>query len=390
MSPRRPAPRRRGSVLVIVLVTVLFASFALALFVERAGVDLLVDLRESTARRLRQEAYSALEVTLAVLEEFRQYDNGLRSPAEGWDDPLGFAGWTPAEGCTAEVTFEDESGKMSLSHVEPATLIELFKSWELPQSEAEKLTDGLLTWMRKDYVPTGAFSPDYDRTALPYVAPARALRSFTELAAIDRVREVFYDKDGRPNDYWHRFAATFSLFDFRDANLNSAPPDVLAALGAYDDQQRNRLADYRAGRGVYQTNGPGIFKTTADAAGFLGTKAIPNGFGTEIRALRINIAIRQGRSTYRLSAVVAPPGGARTVEAMKSVAPADSASASGAAAGSTGTPGSTAPATSAEPGKSAAGSDAAAAKKLNYPFTLLEITENVENSPPPAPPPSDA
>jgi len=99
-------------VLVIVMVTLLFATFALIAFIEKATNDLLVEQREAETKRLRMEAYSALEVTLAVLEDFRQVGNGLHSPAEGWNDPLTFAGYTPTEDRTVEVAFEDESGKI--------------------------------------------------------------------------------------------------------------------------------------------------------------------------------------------------------------------------------------------------------------------------------------
>ena len=93
----------RASVLVILMVTLLFASFALIAFIERATNDLLVDQREAETVRLRREAYSALEVTLAVLEDFREVGNGLHSPAEGWNDPLAWAGYLPAEDRTIEV-----------------------------------------------------------------------------------------------------------------------------------------------------------------------------------------------------------------------------------------------------------------------------------------------
>src|SRR5437867_3170288 len=92
---RTRAPR--ASVLVIVMITLLFTVFALVAFVEKAGNDLLVEQHDAEARRLRMEAYSALEVTLGVLEDFREAGNGLHSPAEGWSDPLGFAGYTPTE-----------------------------------------------------------------------------------------------------------------------------------------------------------------------------------------------------------------------------------------------------------------------------------------------------
>ena len=79
----KPAKSSRASVLVIVLVTLLFTSFALVLFMEQASTDLLVEARDLTAQRLRRDAYSVLEATLATLEDFRLAGNGLHSPAEG-------------------------------------------------------------------------------------------------------------------------------------------------------------------------------------------------------------------------------------------------------------------------------------------------------------------
>src|SRR6218665_587606 len=119
--------RSRGSVLLIVLVTLVFATSALLLFIEKATPDLLVPIREADASRLRLEAYSALETTLAVLEDFREGGDGLHSPAEGWRDPLGFAGYAPeAEDRTVEVTLEDESEKLPLPSVKPEVLVALF------------------------------------------------------------------------------------------------------------------------------------------------------------------------------------------------------------------------------------------------------------------------
>ena len=57
----------RSSVIVLVLVSMAFTAAALTAFIEKAGNDLLVEVRQADAKRLRQEAFSALEVTLAVL-----------------------------------------------------------------------------------------------------------------------------------------------------------------------------------------------------------------------------------------------------------------------------------------------------------------------------------
>ena len=327
-------------------------------------------LRAAAARRLRREAYSGLEVTLATLQSFIQADNGLHHPAEGWGDPLGFAAWTPREGCTVEVRLEDESGKLSLPRVDATTLKNLFESWQMSPADAERLTDALLGWMRKDYVPASGLPTDYDQQSIPYAAPGRSLRSFSELAAIDYAREVFYDEQGRPNDYWRRFVATFSLFNYQQVNLNAAQPGVLEALGFSDPSQQQRMNDYLAGTGAYVAQGPRWFSSTSDASSVLGSAALPAQAGTQIRALRVNITVREGRAEFRLTAVVAPPGGATIVQ---STATSANASASG-----------NLPSIDPAVLRTPTIAPATPAPRLNYPFTLLEIKENAEM--PAAPP----
>ena len=357
----------RSSVLVIVLVTLVFTAVALVAFIEQASNDLLVEARAAAARRLRREAYSALEVTLATLEDFRRANGALHHPAEGWDDPLGFAGWTPREGCTAEVTFVDESGKFPLARADTAMLVNLFKEWEFAQADAEHLADALLGWMHRDHVPATGVSPDYDRGDLPFNPPGRPLRSYSELAAIDYARDVFYDAQGRPNERWRRFAATFSLFDYGQLNLNAAPPDVLVALGFTDPAQQQRMADYLAGSGANASLGPRWFSSPGDATSVLGSAALPAEAGAQVRALRVNITLREGRSEFRLTAVVSPVGGASLVPASTPVVSSTALD-------------NTAPAAAAPPARPAL--------QLNYPFTLLEIRENAEMSPVPSAPPA--
>lgn len=348
--------------LVIVLVTIAFTSLALVAFIEQAGNDLLVEARAAAARRLRQEAYSTLEVTLATLQGFIQADNGLHHPAEGWGDPLGFAGWTPRAGCTAAVTLEDESAKLPLGRVDATTLVNLFEAWQLSPADAQRLADALLGWMRKDYVPASGEPTDYDQREIPYNAPGRPLRSFSELAAIDVARGVFYDDQGRLNDLGRRFAATFSLYDYPQVNLNGATPDLLAALGFTDSSQQQRLHDYLAGTGSYVAKGPQWLNSANDANAVLGSGTLPPLAGTQVRALRVNVVVREGGVEFRLTAVVAPAGGASTV---RTTATADTAGASGQQAPAASTP---------------AVAPLAPAARLNYPFTLLEILENAEMS----------
>ena len=373
----------RSSVIVMVMITLLFAVAALTAFIEKAGNDLLVEVRQSDARHLRREAFSALEVTLAVLEDFREADTGLHSAAEGWGDPLTWAAWTPSEGRTVDVSFQDESGKIPLSHADLTTLTNLFVSWQIQPADAEKLADAIEGWMKSGYVYTTALTPDYQDAQVPYAEPGRPLRAFSELAAIDGAKEFFFDENGLPNGNYWRFVNDVSVFNYPQPNANGANPDVLAAVGQYTESQQQHLSDYVAGTGQYAQQGKQWFQDTTSLAAVAGLGGNANQFGTTITALRINITVHEGRSIYHLSAVVAPQGGATTNQtaATNPVAAASTTSAATTASvTNTAQPSSTA---------TAASTAAAAAQSINYPFTLLQMVEDDEIPQlPPAPPPT--
>jgi general secretion pathway protein K len=311
--PSQPTPgRRRGSVLVIVLVTLVVATTALLLFIEKASTDLLVHVRDADRINLRQEAYSALETTLAVLVEFESVLGGLHSPAEGWSEPLEWGDYEPAEGREVTVSFVDESGRLPFRSLDFAMWVRLFESWEVSEQDAERWADALLGWSQEEYTPATFDAPraeDYARDPLGFVAPGRTPHSMSELRAIDVIRDAFFDESGQPNDYYHRFEATVSLLNYRSPNINAAPTGALAALGQYDDNQQELLGDYLGGRGVYRSRGVGYFSEANEVATVLGEGAVAAGFGARIQALRINVEVRQGNANYTLSVVVAPSNG---------------------------------------------------------------------------------
>ena len=103
----------------------------------------------------------------------------------------------------------------------------------------------------------------------------------------------------------------------------------------------------------------------------LGSGGLPQSAGTEISALRITITIREGRTEFRLSAVVAPSGGAKAVDAIAQPAEHRTLASTNEQ-----------PEESPPPETNETGSGSA--KKLKYPFTLLEIRENDEISSAPA------
>jgi len=384
--------RDTGSILVIVLITLLFAAAALVMFMEKANNELAVEARVIVANRLRKDAYSAVEVTLATLVDFGIADSGLHSTAEGWGTPLDWAAWSPDPGNTVEVSFQDESGKIPLIHADATVLNALFQSpsWMMTQSDAQHLTDVLLSWMQQNYIPTNAVNPDYEQGTLTYDPPLRAIRSFTELSAIDYAKDIFYDKRGRPNELWWRFCSDFSVFNFAHPDINGASADVLAAVGQFGDDQQQSVSDYLAGTGNYSTLGQQWFQSGTALRGVVGAVGNSASFGTTITALRILVTVREGpHSQFRLSVVVAPQGGAKTVQTtatdMKAGASNSGTGETGSSVSITGqqsTTQSTAAPTSAQ-------TAAAAAANIQYPFTILEVLENdqIPTEPPPPPPP---
>lgn len=366
---------RRASILVVVLVSLVFATAALVMFVRKAGTDLLVEMREADAQRLRMEAYSALETTISVLDEFRRASDGLRSPRQGWQNPFDWCDYQPGEGRVVEVRFVDESGRISLPQADFQVLSELFQQWEIPEPDAERWADALLGWMKSDYTPksiTGAQVEDYERAPLPFKPPGRPLRSWEELRSIDVIREAFFDEQGRPNVYAKRFRDAVSLLDYRQMNVNAAGASALAAVAGYDENQLKQLGDYLGGTGAYASGSRGYFESAEEVKSVLGEQASTTGFGVRIQALRVIVTVRQGRSSFVLNTVLAPPGGATLVPPSEIPPPEGSVAAQASAQAAT-----------------AATNEEDSPPALNYPFTVLEITENDVVSTDPASGPPD-
>ena len=149
----RPA-RRRGSVIIVVLVLIALASLLLGRFMEDNTLELAMTTREADRRRLRADAQSELELALAVIAEIRSIDlNKVHHPTQGFDDPHAYAGFPPREGLEVTFEFEDESRKLPLPNLDKNTLIKLLYALGLEQKDAERVSDALIGWTSKRYEP---------------------------------------------------------------------------------------------------------------------------------------------------------------------------------------------------------------------------------------------
>lgn len=381
--PSSPARRARGSVLVVVLVTILFAALLLARMIETSSTDLLIAMRLADRDRLRGDAYAALETTLAVLEDFRAIDRGLYAPAQGWADPLGYAGYAPREGVALEVAFTDESAKLSLPNLNLDTLAALLEQSGLAPTDARRVADALFGWMHGGHIAAeAATDPEvYEREDPPHAPPLRPLRSFDELAGIAVAKDFFYDPDGRPTRLWHDFTAAVSLYRFNATNLNAAPAPVLLAAG-WDATQADTLQRYLTTTAL-AAQSPPYLRTLQEARQQVGAVEGRN-LGTEVRLLRITVTAREGAAMLRVSALVSRPGDATLPLPVAATAPADT-NANAAAPAATPAAGTRLTGQANQANQAGA---AGAADELHYPYTVLELTE--DTLPAPAPPAAEA
>lgn len=359
-----PGGRRgtRGSVIVVILALITLAAFLISGFVERSLTEMLVESRARIADRLRADAHSALEGTLAVLADYQAADNGLRSPAQGWGEPLEELGFPARPGTTVEVRFEDETGRISLPRLDAPELEQLGVYYGLREDQAKLFAEALVVWTKANGSST-RFETDprnYEYRDPPHRPPGRALASFGELAAIAGVRDLLFT-DGQPNAVHERFVQGVSLFDFPASNLNSATADTLAFAGL-DDGQSQRLLDLNSGAALRTPGRPPYFRSVAEARTDAGITGPLAGLDTRVYCLRITVTVREGGTAFHLIATIRPGGSSAGAEARTNAANAPGGTNNG----------------------SPPDNEAAAAKSLNYPFTILALEEKIELAPPPA------
>ena len=310
MKPTQPTPTapvdrrrsRRGSVIIFVLGVIFLTAFLLTKLIDRSGGELLAEAKASSRAALREEAYNVLDATLAVLASVNATDGGLYAPGQGWADPLTWVKGIPAAGYQAHVDFADESGLLSLPHVDDTTLQRYLEGIGCASADAEKLVDALNVWTKRDYSArtTEADPQQYESGPLPYAPPQRALRSWEELRAIRVTRELFFDEQGNWNELGGRFRADATLHNIARANLNATRTPVLTALGL-DSTQTGQIERNRA-----DPHALPFFRTAAEASGAWGADLTAVNAGTTVLCLRVRITVSQGGRVFRLEAVVTP------------------------------------------------------------------------------------
>lgn len=314
---------RPATVILFVLCIFAVLCYVLVHIIAYAQVELKGRASSSFDASLRVDAYNALHAVIAELEEFREADGGLYSSQQGWGNCFNEGRITLPSGSDVEVTVSDISGKIPLANLKSDELALIFEIWDLPSSTAKKLADCLIDWTDSDdsALLNGAEKNDYKTNeALP---PNRPLKSYSELFYIKGFREYFYDENDMPNMRYEAFVKIFSLYEFRDVNLNSTTPQVLEAMlkmeaREYDESLFNAIR----GIGVSISDGISWVKNITEIRERGVTPPSKNAVCESTR-LKIDIRIRRGVGEYLLSAVYGAPeqsSSRRTSEASNSSA----------------------------------------------------------------------
>jgi len=390
--------RRPGSVVVVVLLLVALGSMLMVRLIEDNALELALAAREADRVRLRNEAWSEMELTLAVLAEVNRIDsNRLHVPAQGWGDPHAYAGIGVRPGLTITYTFEDESAKLPLSAMTQVELNNLLEALGLSLRDAQSVSDALLAWTKPGHEPQDALASElaYERAALAYKPPGRPLRSFDELRSVGVARNFFFDDDGHPRPLLEDFRRCVSLCTFGGTNVNTCDPMVFKAKG-YDDRTIEQIMAYRTDPARRPSGNAPYFSSMTEFKGVTGNPALANGLSTLCRLVRVRVRLQEGRAVHEVSALVvtnptatfpdamanpdddasATTDKARSANALPTRTPTANAAKSGAAAGpaagrqTAGTQGLTT-------GRSTLGTDSAAASGgIRYPFQILAWEES--------------
>lgn len=374
---------RRGAVLLLVLVIIVIAATAIISFTERALTEMSGEGYYAQRDRLRGDAYSALEVSLAVLNDFKTIDGGLYSPEQGWGDPLGYAGLTPREGLQIQVDFTDENSRLPLlagDSAEPWLLV-LFTELGFQSDEIAVLTDSLLDWIDEDDNPRllGAESQEYLRSDLPHIAANRMPTHLEELSAAIGWSNLMFDEAGIPNARFEQFKSLVSVYSSGPINLNTANERVLRATGTFSDPELTALRGAFPERQGEVRRGKGYYTSLSELSDVTGS--LPTGIrlGVKVEVLSVVVTVREGDAEFRLKAVVQVDSSSaqsgRTVrtgpggdQPAPGTPPKGSPGALQTGQPTAGTGGSTSK-RSAGGGTTAVGSD-------EYPFTIVELVED--------------
>ncbi len=313
---KMPDSTRQGSIIIFVMGMIALLSMLLLAFTEQILPHIQMNAMKGSERDLRRVAYSTLEISLAVLAEYGEYDRALYAPTQGWHDPLATSGISFPEVESVKVEFVDETGKLPMSGLygDDVLFRAILETLGYDDYTASELVDKLQDWVDADDLEraNGAEKDFYMDMPIPYEPPNQPLYSMKELALIGGFNEQFFEVDGQPNELFFFMNDLFSPVNDSNVNINTAD-STLFSLGEDGMTFEQRpFWEYLAGD-------DGI-RGTADDRYFQGMGEVPEtiraaipgiGISNRISWINIYVTVKNGLNLFELRALVSVGGGNR-------------------------------------------------------------------------------
>ena len=260
---------------------------------------------------LRIHAYSALDLTIGVLNEFAQIEKTLYSPSQGWGDPLKYAEIKPLEpNLNWQVRITDESGKVPISSVREKDMVYLFASMIAGESlvdedDGQPFYDALMDWQDVDDEERdeGAEDDYYEDLNPPYFTPGKKVENFEEFRmikgfAFDRDEPdesgIFYGEDGRETQNLNDFRNSFSFFHDGLVNVNGVSDFLLRFLCGDDE---SLYEDLKSGPSSFSKE-KSFFTSMNDPVLAQVARKTGISLGTSASMFRVEIMITKGKPTF--------------------------------------------------------------------------------------------
>ncbi|HYF35381.1 MAG TPA: hypothetical protein VD994_08845 [Prosthecobacter sp.] len=242
--------RRRGAALLAVLWVVAL----LIGLVAGASLMIMQDLDMSGVKRQVFRARMLGEAALAI----------AMNPDVKPDDPLLRQQVGPDERFEVELTGEDGllNPNVLLVREDRATLRRVFLYWGLTPQQSDLLIDSLLDWVDgDDFVRVrGAESKAYGRNGMPFNRPFRSIEEMAMVRGMQDLEQIY------PS--WRTW---FSVYASGVLDLNSAQPEMIAAVTGADIRRAQQVRSMRLGRdGRLNTQDDYEFKTLDEPIATLG------------------------------------------------------------------------------------------------------------------------
>lgn len=291
----------------MVLVLIVVVSYMLVRFIERAQVEVRGEGYYVQRADLRLQAWSMMEVAVAVLADVKAIENALYSPAQGWSDPIGYAEIAPPAGLEVRYEFIDESAKLNINAMDEDLLVLLFEELGFDLHDRQELASVLLDWIDEDDEPRlgGAEAREYSTADLAMHPVNGPLRTLEELKSLIGYREQFFDENGIPNARFRQLERVATVRQANRLNVNAADPIALRAFAGMSDLQIQALNEFIAGLdGQRGTEDDQYFASSEELSVVVGDLLEGAILDNQITVLTIKVTVADGQSAFTLSGTI--------------------------------------------------------------------------------------